>query len=670
MSSVFYVNAGRSDLPGLIAGFCVDDVKCAVARASSGDAIMCLAGEYPAGSGVALDTAVLDAARQKGLRVYVEYSEACGGLTFGEAEALDYHRLCVAGDALGESLPECRILAAHECWIRRTDAVVASPWIVSARVAGYRKAVFGLPCDSVPVLFVHPQYDNVLISTTSLSHFVRGRFAPLSDWKLLWNRILEWLGVQGDVNAAASLVWPTYDSSEKLPANAGRTAFDRNLKWLRKYMVDSTMGIYEGFTSAIDADGNQRMGTRTRGDCTGEVLPVFAYGWKSHRNPADKKIVRAVMEKLFSGSLYCGEPDDPCYGMLRFYDGVDTYYGDDNCRSVMASMLASLWCGISDFDEKFLRCMLSVLRTTGVFGFRWASLSLKRDFLDDGRNWDYYHKEECVHDRAHSQAWMWAGFMMAWRASGEEEFLKKVKSGIKLYMDLFPNKVIWTNGLAQEIARMLLPLAMLVEIEDTPEHRAWLERCWNALEPLLDHGGVRELLGKPCLGMYPAPTDNENYGVTEAPLIQENGDPCCDLLYTVNYAFPGLHEAAMATGDARFAKAASEMADFLARIQSRSDAHPELDGVWFRGFDTQLWDYYGSSADVGWSAWAVETGWTNSWIPVTYALRNEGVSMLKSIPEGIYATLLPKLKAEMSEVRGMASAKSAAPVQKAPGAEM
>ena len=33
--------------------------------------------------------------------------------------------------------------------------------------------------------------------------------------------------------------------------------------------------------------------------------------------------------------------------------------------------------------------------------------------------------------------------------------------------------------------------------------------------------------------------------------------------------------------------------------RSRSEAHPELDGAWFRAFDFKRWEYFGSNADAG-----------------------------------------------------------------------
>ena len=34
-----------------------------------------------------------------------------------------------------------------------------------------------------------------------------------------------------------------------------------------------------------------------------------------------------------------------------------------------------------------------------------------------------------------------------------------------------------------------------------------------------------------------------------------------------------------------------------------------------------MWEAWGSDSDVGWGAWSVETGWTQTWITTTLALR-------------------------------------------------
>ena len=62
-------------------------------------------------------------------------------------------------------------------------------------------------------------------------------------------------------------------------------------------------------------------------------------------------------------------------------------------------------------------------------------------------------------------------------------------------------------------------------------------------------------------------------------------------------------------------------------MQVKSEAHPELDGGWFRGFDYRRWEYWGSDADVGWSLYSMETGWIQGEILSVLALRQLKTSM-------------------------------------------
>jgi hypothetical protein len=192
----------------------------------------------------------------------------------------------------------------------------------------------------------------------------------------------------------------------------------------------------------------------------------------------------------------------------------------------------------------------------------------------------------------------------------------------------YPNQWHWTNGLQQERARMLLPLAWLIRVEDKPEHRQWLKQIAKEMLALQDDcGAIREEIGLGPEGKYGPPKSNDRYGTNEAPLIQKNGDPACDLLYTSNFAFLGLHEAAAATGDLFYLQAEDKLADMLCRIQIRSSVHPELDGAWFRAFDFNRWDYWASNSDWGWGVWSIETGWTQTWITSVLAMRHLRTSL-------------------------------------------
>lgn len=189
-------------------------------------------------------------------------------------------------------------------------------------------------------------------------------------------------------------------------------------------------------------------------------------------------------------------------------------------------------------------------------------------------------------------------------------------------MEAYPDNWKWTNGIQQERGRMLLPLAWLIRVDDKPLYRKWLKQIANDIERSQDvSGAIREELGRPGMGDMAAPASNADYGNGESPLIQENGDMVADLLYTCNFTFLGLHEAYAATGDIQYKRMEDKLAEFLIRIQIKSDDYNNLDGGWFRAFDFKSWEYRGSNSDSGWGAWTIETGWTQAWIPTVLSLR-------------------------------------------------
>lgn len=175
---------------------------------------------------------------------------------------------------------------------------------------------------------------------------------------------------------------------------------------------------------------------------------------------------------------------------------------------------------------------------------------------------------------------------------------------------------------------MLLPLAWLVRVHDIPEHRGWLERIARDLLSFQDESGaIWEELGSEGEGQYGPLKSNKAYGTGEAPLLQQNGDPVADLLYTTNFAFLGLHEAAAATHHPDYIRAEEMLVKFLCRIQVRSEKHPELAGGWFRAFDFGRWAFWTSGSDWGWGPWSIETGWTQSWITAVLGMRHLRISL-------------------------------------------
>ncbi|MCL2519061.1 MAG: hypothetical protein FWF15_10910, partial [Oscillospiraceae bacterium] len=206
----------------------------------------------------------------------------------------------------------------------------------------------------------------------------------------------------------------------------------------------------------------------------------------------------------------------------------------------------------------------------------------------------------------------------------------------------------WTNILTAEMARILLPLAFLAKVDDNPEYKRWIKCvCGDLLSHMVEYGAIEDYFGDLEKGAYPPPQSNEAYGTNEASLIQRNGDPATDLLYTTNWAYLGLHEAAIVLGDAEIDAACDRLTDFFCRIQVSSREHPYLDGCWMRSFDFKKWEYWGSSADTGWGALCVESGWTNAVICAVMNMRRQKRSLFDLSARGTFKSIAPEIISEM-----------------------
>ena len=84
-----------------------------------------------------------------------------------------------------------------------------------------------------------------------------------------------------------------------------------------------------------------------------------------------------------------------------------------------------------------------------------------------------------------------------------------------------------------------------MRVEDTPEHREWLDIVARRfLENQDECGAIREELGDASSDKNNLLiSSNAEYGKNEASLIARNGDPVSDMLYTCNFGFFALNEA-------------------------------------------------------------------------------------------------------------------------------
>lgn len=475
----------------------------------------------------------------------------------------------------------------------------------------------------------------------------------------------------------------SYSQKENLPGDFQRKSIFRGIEWYKnarmlipdnyadtlRRLVDSKIqllpwnrniplgdgsnGLFECIFSKIDEKGSQPIGIMERGDCVSETSMAFAaaglvFGDKKYMSTSQNLLDYYLFKSIALKSEYAN-PAHAAYGLIPWGISNNIWYkvnyGDDNARFLLAAWTTAALTGSDRWDETMMKSLLALLRTTGKNGFRGSRIDLP---ALEKNGWRYYFDSEIINPSPHFECYLWACYLWAYDKTGETLFLDRASKGIRTMMDLYPEGWRWTNGLAQEKARMILPLAWLVRINNSPENRKMLMTVVNDLLKLQDEcGAIREELGSLKMGKYPPPQSNQAYGTTEASLIARNGDSVTDLLYTTNFAFLGLHEAYYATKDPEIQKAVNKLAEFLCRIQVASSQHPELDGGWMRAFDYKRYEHWGSNADHGWGAWAIETGWTQGWITTILALRELNTSVWDLTKSSQVARYYSELKVKL-----------------------
>jgi hypothetical protein len=630
----------------------LDSATEAVAAAAEGGGVLILADGYPQAP-TSLDDEVFKAAARKKLRLYVEFPARVPGLELGPVQYLGtghynavVERTVVTSDAFGPDLLRDRILMIHDCHYLPVQA--SNPHLVLARVEGYDSLAYGLPAETHPILFEHS--DGILVATTKLSQFVSGRYAPTAAWGPVWRMILGWLqpGQPALQPSWTPTVRPAYSATAALPTSARRDAVRRGAQWYAKSRLfmhpgwpkevnggcdplpadapvgDGSQGFAEGFIGKrVFHEGNQAVSRNVRADCNLEAAMGLACGARLFQDQDARERADRLGDLVFFRSIISqgprANPGSPSYGLLGWDEGSNgTYWGDDNARAVLSAIGAAALLQTKRWDEAMVKTILANFRTTGPYGFR--PVNLTEDALQ-ANGWRHFYEREQVDYCPHMQCYPWAAQLWLYDKTRFEPLLQRARQGIRMMMGAYPNWRLEANRVEQERCRMLLPLAWLVRVDDTPEHRRWLETIACYVMDLQDpSGAIPQIPGSVVAA-------NDGYGTAECAITHQAGDPATDALYSINFAFIGMHEAAAATGDERYAGSAAKMADFFIRTQTRSERRPELDGTWYRGFDFRKWDYWASDGDWGWGVWTAESGWTHSWITTTLALRELDTSL-------------------------------------------
>ena len=655
--------------------------RAAIQNAALGSAVLLLADGYPPRQ-TTVDPDGFALAQDKNLRLFIEYPAALPGLELAPPRNAAWERLVVSSDKFAPALPRLRILTAHIC---RFVPVSNSPpaHLVLARVAGYDTAIYGLPeKDVFPILFELPER-NLIVATTRLSTFVTGRYAPARDWSLLWERILSALDPQHPHQLEfASVVKPAYSATAQLPARFEDQAFAEAVGWLnhshllvhpsekvRLYQLlaanvetapsvrpdapegDGSLGILEGYGSRIFSDGMQLRRLPLRSDCNLEAAMVFALDSQLDGHKHSALIASNLLDFVYFNSGLCqgarADPQHGAFGLIGWGDVAPRWlvanYGDDNARAMLATTVAAAGLQTDRWDESLMRALLANLRTTGKLGFRGDRIDVPALAQ---KGWQFYYQAATTNFSPHYESYPWACYLWAWQHTGFRPFLDRTRTAIAMTMEAYPDQWHWQNNL--ERARMLLCLAWLVRVEDTPEHREWLNRmAGDLLACQQASGAIQERVSRIQRDGFHPPERNEDYGTSETPLLQQDGDPVSDQLYTTGFALLGLHEAAGATGDPKLKRAEDRLAEYLCRIQTRSQRLPHLNGTWFRAFDDRRWEAWASSADSGWGAWSIESGWGQAWTAAVLALRQQGTTVWNFTAKTRVRDYFSKLRAQM-----------------------
>lgn len=622
--------------------------------------IMVLADNYPNNTTTFTDSQATKI-NELNVRIYVEYpanNETLGIVEYNGTGTMGYDRAIVM-DSTALSMDLYSLLYVHGAqYVAKTD--IANAWLVNAKVAGYDTVEYydeKGPTDCTPYSMLEKNsLGNVLIASTKLSQFITARYVPCTRWQSLWLAILSWVS-QSEVTTInwTPAVNPNYSATEELADNAYAEAVRLNTEWYINNMLDTRdgVGIYQCYLSGqmFDAFGSQGKQTGFRADCNGESIGAIALAGVVLNNQKYKDIAYKTMDWMINkANMANGKRSDPTndqFGLLSWYDddGMDPkylewYFGDDNAKAILGLILGASALKTDEFDKRILEAILANFRTTGVCGFRTSSL----DGADLEKNgWEYYYNRQITNYRPHFEALLWACYLWTYDKTGYKPLLERTKIGISMMMNAYDATMardndsgsgqwMWTNGMQQERAKMIWPLAWLVRIEPTKEHVGWLDTIITDMMAYqdADTGALRDAFGETGEGKgeFGPFASNMDYGTHESPVIQKNGDPCTDSLYTSNFAMVTLNEAyAVMAANGYTQKAleykqyAKSISDYHVRIQQVSDTNSKYNGVWFRGFDYKKWETYGSDGDAGWGIWCTETGWSQAQISSALSLQ-------------------------------------------------
>ncbi len=443
--------------------------------------------------------------------------------------------------------------------------------------------------------------ENVLVSAVQLAQFRQNRYAPVQRIDALISHILTWLL---DEKVDASLLKAPYSLNNR--ADNREEVVLKAIDWFDEANIlieGGRGGVYEGFGTEIYGDGQQRFASNVRGDCVGEAS--WLYYLAGHY--FEDESYAAIAENLRQVALKDFTVQSGFHaGFVRWSDAAwESNYGDDVARMIMPILFKNL---LGDQDEEELAILEKILnfhlKTTGSDGLRRGRFEIEEI---NEENIHLIQKEEDQTASAHYNAYYHASLLLGYRLLGHEAYLDYGQKGLDKLLGMYP-KTKREQSQTQEEARLILPVSIALWVTEDPKYERFLESIVSDMKKRLHPSGAYLEWDEG----YQA-SMRHTKGDGECSLLSRNGDTVVDLLYTNNWLPFAFAMAYIATDNEAYLDDFENIVSFLSKIQMRSDL-PEIDGVWARGFDPDLKEYFGSPADKGWGPYCVESGWTVSQI--------------------------------------------------------
>ena len=473
---------------------------------------------------------------------------------------------------------------------------------------------------------------NLMVCSFRLANFSKAKFAPRRAWAQVISGIVCWLGGACTPDQAYSELERAYTLSR---VQTIRQAAQKAILWFdRADMLVSyahlPYAVKEGLSAHVKADGTHVQTAELRTDCTGEA----AYMYYLYSLFTGRKEDLDVSDSLYHMPLDM-QIREVCphhgavRGSLAGWWGVN--YQDDTARGFL---LPILWRAFLAGDGRWLseaRDTLDYLaRSTGTDGLRVTridfddmygievqvtGLHLGEPSKEPGyQKWSYgggvtgvttleeLTRRPAGTPSAHYNAYYLASMLLGFLLLGDARYKEIGVKGLEAIMQVYPFTAR-EHSETQELCRLILPLALLYYVTGQEMHRQWLYRVTKDLQRMrCDCGAYREW----DTG-YTAVCADVKDG--ESAVFANNGDPVCDMLYSVNWLPQAYIVAYYVTGDTWFKELWESIVRYFASVQIKS-ADPQIDGAWSRAIDIAGMEVYGVTNDVGWSPWSVESGWT------------------------------------------------------------